>query len=300
MCINTCLPSTDLSHRITIAEYQTHIIMADVQAQIAMEENEARLTELLRNSHHILALVGPALSAESGIPTYNDRDHEWRRAVATRDFFSHYPEVSWGIYRDFKNLVNSKNPSGVHRTLSELARNKPGLLCVTQSIDGKSRHSATKNALTSVDLFQRAGLPPDQLVQLHGSLFSVKCSKLTCTYAHDRPVLLPLVPYCPRCGSTLRPGVVWFGEPVPFTALNRIDQWMNNAPQIDVLLVIGTRADLTRSVEVIQVARLKGAVVAHFGVDPLLMMNDDMVFPGIATGHLWAALASALDDPDIQ
>ena len=39
----------------------------------------------------------------------------------------------------------------------------------------------------------------------------------------------------------LRPGVVWFGEPLPENTLQEIDAWIDQA-KVDLMLVIGTTA----------------------------------------------------------
>jgi NAD-dependent deacetylase len=52
-------------------------------------------------------------------------------------------------------------------------------------------------------------------MEIHGSIFRVKC--LSCTYQipHRDPIdatSLETLPTCPVCRSLLRPAVVWFGE----------------------------------------------------------------------------------------
>lgn len=82
---------------------------------------------------------------------------------------------------------------------------------------------------------------------------------------------------CPACSSSyLRPGVVWYGELLPEGILDYVDDWIESAPGIDVMLVVGTMAELSRISEFIYMARDKGAVIAHFDI----AINEDIREPG--------------------
>jgi NAD-dependent deacetylase len=89
---------------------------------------------------------------------------------------------------------------------------------VTQNVDG---------------LHQRAGSP--DVIELHGNLSRVKC------FAEHHPAeSFPdeeTVPGCSRCGSLLRPDVVWFGESLPAAGLERAER---AARDCEVFLSVGT------------------------------------------------------------
>ncbi|EPS33779.1 hypothetical protein PDE_08741 [Penicillium oxalicum 114-2] len=77
------------------------------------------------------------------------------------------------------------------------------------------------------------------------------------------------LPRCPECKGLLRPGVVWFGEPLPTDTLTRIDDWIASA-SVDLILVIGTSARVYPAAEYVDIARDRGAKVA------LVNMEKDM------------------------
>ncbi|KAI7527490.1 SIR2 family histone deacetylase, partial [Hortaea werneckii] len=53
------------------------------------------------------------------------------------------------------------------------------------------------------------------------------------------------LPHCPSCQqSLLRPGVVWFGETLPFHVLETVEDYLNESSPIDLILVIGTSAQV--------------------------------------------------------
>ncbi|KAJ5168569.1 NAD-dependent protein deacylase [Penicillium canariense] len=68
------------------------------------------------------------------------------------------------------------------------------------------------------------------------------------------------LPQCPKCNGLLRPGVVWFGEPLPTDTLEKIDNWVESAP-IDLILVIGTSSSVYPAAGYVDVARNHGAKV---------------------------------------
>lgn len=80
-------------------------------------------------------------------------------------------------------------------------------------------------------------------------------------------VSLEQLSHFPSCKvGLLRPGVVWFGEPLPDLALSRADAWFSEASKVDLMLVIGTTAYFTPAVEYIDQAKDKGAHIAVFNL----------------------------------
>jgi hypothetical protein len=72
-------------------------------------------------------------------------------------------------------------------------------------------------------------------------------------------------PPCARCGSPLRPDVVWFGEMLPEAATARA--W-ELARRCDVLLVVGTSGMVWPAAELPSVAKRAGAFVIEVNPEP--------------------------------
>jgi len=90
---------------------------------------------------------------------------------------------------------------------------------VTQNVDG---------------LHQRAG--SRNVIELHGNILRSKCSRegvIVEPEEHDDSG----PPRCPRCGASLRPDVVWFGEMLPAGAMEAASE---AARGCEVFLSIGT------------------------------------------------------------
>lgn len=75
------------------------------------------------------------------------------------------------------------------------------------------------------------------------------------------------LPKCPSCDSLLRPGVVWFGESLPQDVLRSVDRWIGASSEIDIMLVIGTTAEVFPAAGYIGEARYKGARIAVVNMD---------------------------------
>ena len=96
---------------------------------------------------------------------------------------------------------------------------------------------------------------------------------------------IPSPPICTQCHSAfVRPGVVWHGELLPLTLLEELDSWIDSVPRLEVMLAVGTVATLSRSAELIDRARERGALVVHFNItqNDEVFEDEDLLFIGDA------------------
>jgi NAD-dependent deacetylase len=116
------------------------------------------------------------------------------------------------------------------------------------------------------DLHARAGLPKEKMVQIHGDIFLTRCSRCDfgftdCKHDHDHPPSVAaatygvageqeqeheeeeenVVPRCAKCDALMRPGVVWFGEQLPWTEMQRVESYLGGGV-CDLVIVAGTTA----------------------------------------------------------
>lgn len=75
------------------------------------------------------------------------------------------------------------------------------------------------------------------------------------------------LPKCPKCNGLLRPGVIWFGEPLPTDTIDYVDKWIEAEP-VDLMLVIGTSSRVYPAAGYVDLAREHGARVAVINLDP--------------------------------
>ncbi len=181
--------------------------------------------ELARAARRPVAITGAGVSAESGVPTFRGGDGLWKRyrpeQLATPEAFMRNPELVWEWYNWRRERIARARPNPAHRWLARYERLRHGFVLVTQNVDGLHRLAGSRN-----------------VVEVHGNLWTVRCTQ--CRFeTEDRRVPLPVPPRCPECGNLMRPGVVWFGEPLPEDALASAVEAVRSA---DLLLVLGTSA----------------------------------------------------------
>ena len=189
-------------------------------------------------SVRVFVLTGAGVSAESGIPTFRGKDGYWRNLdpakLATPEAFARDPKLVWEWYRERRERICNAQPNAAHKAIARLAQHVDEFLLVTQNVD---------------DLHARAGTPAEKMVQIHGDIFVTKCSRCEFRwkdYEHDHEQEQErehgdVVPRCPECDALMRPGVVWFGEQLPWDQLQRIESYLDRGP-CDVVVVAGTTA----------------------------------------------------------
>ncbi len=215
-----------------------------------MLANIEMVKALLDSSRKVVVLTGAGISAESGVPTFRGRDGLWKshRAedLARPDAFAMHPELVWEFYNWRREHVKECEPNPAHRALVELERQIPNFLLITQNVDG---------------LHGRAG--NHKVVEMHGSLWQLRCT--VCTHAREDFSELPPLPECPVCGHLLRPGVVWFGEPLVPGVLRLAIEQVSGA---DVFISIGTSNLVQPAASFYQLAKDHGAVTVEVNLEP--------------------------------
>ena len=177
----------------------------------------------------VLVITGAGVSAESGIPTFRGKGGYWRNfdaaKLATPEAFERDPKLVWEWYSERRQRVSNARPNAGHEAIAKLARQADDFLLVTQNVD---------------DLHARAGLASRAMVQIHGNIFATRCSRCDfrrdCDHDHE-----DVLPRCPECAAPMRPGVVWFGERLPLSELQRVENYLDRGA-CDLVIVAGTTA----------------------------------------------------------
>ena len=203
-----------------------------------LEIAAARRSSVVR----VLIITGAGVSAESGIPTFRGKDGYWRNLdpikLATPEAFACDPELVWQWYLERRRGISSAQPNAAHAAIANLAECADEFLLVTQNVD---------------DLHRRAGLAKAEMVQIHGDIFVTRCSR--CDFWQEQEQQHPPspgygaageqerngIPRCAKCDALMRPGVVWFGEPLPLRETQRVEKYLQRDP-CGVVIVAGTTA----------------------------------------------------------
>lgn len=232
--------------------------------------------EAIARSRHVAVMTGAGISAESGLKTFRDAGGLWEghrpEDVATPEAFARDPLLVWRFYNARRAAMRQARPNPGHLALVELAGLVGRFTLVTQNVDR---------------LHRRAG--SDGAIELHGNLEDVACTRCHAT-THRPDDDLPERPTCDACGGLLRPAVVWFGEPLPQSAVITAQA---AAEECDVFLVIGTSSLVYPAAGLAHVARSCGACVIEVNLARTGQAEADIGVYGPA-GQTLPAIAAEL------
>jgi NAD-dependent deacetylase len=225
----------------------------------------ARARSLVADAERVLVLTGAGISAESGVPTFRGPEGLWKNfrpeTLATPEAFARDPRLVWEWYGWRRTRVAACAPNAAHLALARFAQNRGPerpVTIATQNVDGLHRVAAGGDA--------SAG--SGGLLELHGSLFRVRCTRCTHRLDHDGAIdasSAATLPHCDRCGALLRPDIVWFGEALDSAVLG--EAW-GQAERADVCLVVGTSAVVYPAAGLADVTRQAGGAVIEVNPEP--------------------------------
>ncbi|MDX2435713.1 MAG: Sir2 family NAD-dependent protein deacetylase [Acidobacteriota bacterium] len=169
----------------------------------------------------LLITAGAGMGVDSGLPDFRGNEGFWRAYppiarlgisffdMANPIWFKRNPELAWGFYGHRLNLYRTTHP---HRGFAILRRwadsMKSGAFVFTSNVDGH---------------FQRAGFDSDRVVECHGSIRHLQCTKacrdeirevgdLRIEVDDETLRAVSDLPLCPGCGSLSRPNVLMFND----------------------------------------------------------------------------------------
>lgn len=208
----------------------------------------------------LAVLTGAGISTDSGIPDFRGPDGVWTRDPEAEKLFTlqNYladPDVrrrSWLARKD--NRAWTAEPNAAHKALAEAERSGVPVRIMTQNIDG---------------LHQKAGSTPRKVLELHGTMFTVKCTRCgdrtTMRAALDRVERGEPDPDCRKCGGILKSGTVMFGENLDSAT---IEQAAQIAAACDVFWAVGTSLTVYPVAGLVEIAVRNGARVVIVNAQP--------------------------------
>ena len=226
------------------------------------------VAQKLKDSRKIVFVTGAGISQESGIPTFRGKDGYWRRydpmKLASIDAFYDDPKLVWEWYEDRRKNILSVKPNEGHFAISQMEEFKD-IVVLTQNIDGLHQRSGSTNVL-----------------ELHGSIIRIKCT--VCDFIDNITENFESLPPKCKCGSMLRPDVVWFGEPLP---QNIWQSAIKEASVCDVMVIVGTSLVVSPANTLPVYAKQNGAILIEVNPEKTVMSNDmDLSIQATSVGVL--------------
>lgn len=192
-----------------------------------MEDKIRKAAAVLSDCKYVVVLTGAGISTESGIPDFRSPENGLWTKADPEDFtiqrFMSHPRLLYENSADFFKLILDAGPNEAHRALGDLEVNELVKSVITQNIDGLHQKGGSRNVL-----------------EIHGSLRSGSC--VYCRHEETMEELINDVmqglipPLCKKCGEAMKPDVTLFGEAMPPSYQNALDE----ARKADGMLVVGS------------------------------------------------------------
>jgi NAD-dependent deacetylase len=213
-----------------------------------------------RRVRTVAVLTGAGISTDSGIPDFRGPHGVWTKnpAAEKQSTYQAYmadPEVRCRSWRArLAHPAWSAEPNQAHRALARLAQSAINTQVITQNID---------------ELHQRAGTPPEQVIELHGTMFGVVCTgcaaRTAMADALERVAAGEADPPCWSCGGILKSATVMFGQPLQPGVFERAAE---AALFCDLFLAIGSTLIVEPAASLCGMAAEAGASLVVINRDP--------------------------------
>jgi NAD-dependent deacetylase len=217
-----------------------------------------RLAALLAGSARTIVFTGAGMSTESGIPDFRSPGGVWSR-MKPIDFgsFMHDEDARREAWqRTFSGTAGwvGAKPNEGHFAVARLVNTGRVGLVITQNVD---------------NLHQDAGVPADQVIELHGNAGYATC--LICGLRHELADLRDpflkqgTLPACRACGGIVKSATISFGQPMPIEAMRRAEA---ASRECDLFIVLGSSLLVHPAATLPMVAKSNGAALAIINREP--------------------------------
>lgn len=203
-------------------------------------ENARLFARYLSCADRAVFFTGAGMSTASGLPDFRSSRGLWRQfdpsRLASVTAMDGDPEKFQAFYRMRMEALSKALPNRGHEILARWE--EEGLVrgTITQNVDGLHQEAGSRN-----------------VYELHGNLRHVFCRKCR---RMSSPAEFLQRGDCPECGDRLRPGVVLFGEGLPWEVLENAEEMTRGC---DLFVVLGSSLTVAPANGFPQLARSCGA-----------------------------------------
>ncbi|HEX3924659.1 MAG TPA: Sir2 family NAD-dependent protein deacetylase [Streptosporangiaceae bacterium] len=232
-----------------------------------------------RGVRAVTVLTGAGISTDSGIPDFRGPQGVWTKDPAAEKLSTYQdymadPEVRRRAWQSrLRNPAWTAEPNPAHRAVARLARSAVDTQVITQNTD---------------ELHQRAGTPPERVIELHGTMFRVVCttceSRGAMTDALNRVRAGEPDPPCALCGGILKSATVMFGQALPPGMFERA---ATAAGRCELFLAIG-------STLIVQPAASLCAIAVKAGANLVVVNGEPTPYDRVATAVIRDPIGSAV------
>ncbi|XP_069484366.1 NAD-dependent protein deacetylase sirtuin-3-like isoform X2 [Ambystoma mexicanum] len=211
----------------------------------------------------VIVMAGAGISTSSGIPDFRtpgtglydnlvQYNIPYPEAIFDINYFTNNPRPFFSLAKEL--YPGKYKPNYVHYFVRMLHEKGCLLRLYTQNIDGLER---------------MAGIPPDKIVEAHGSFLTASCHLCYTPFPAkeaQESIVNGNIPRCSFCSGIVKPDIVFFGEDLP----KRFYEFSKDFANADLLIVMGT------SLEIEPFASMVNSVKPNV---PRLLLNRNVVGP---------------------
>jgi NAD-dependent SIR2 family protein deacetylase len=217
-----------------------------------IDDSLERAAQALALADALLIGAGAGMGVDSGLPDFRGPQGFWRayppyerlgldfQSLANPRWFADDPALAWGFYGHRMELYRRTAPHAGFAILRRwVGRMRQGGFVFTSNVDGH---------------FQRAGFPPEQIVEIHGSFAGMQCTGYCGIGIFSGEPFQVLIdtetmraasapPRCPQCGALARPNILMFGDfewdsTRTDLQMNRLTSWLESLGGKSRLVVV--------------------------------------------------------------
>jgi len=181
-----------------------------------------RAAKAIKEADAFIFTCGAGMGVDSGLPDFRGPEGFWKAYPPMKKlglqfsmmsnplWFENDPHFAWGFWGHRYKLYSTTPPHAGFDVVKRIAASKEnagGYFIFTSNVDGS---------------FQKAGFPEKNLIECHGSVHWMQCSK-SCTkeiWSNEGLVVnfseetfkATDLPTCKNCGAVARPNVLMFGD----------------------------------------------------------------------------------------
>ncbi len=230
------------------------------KGSIMNEDKVEMLADLIRDSQNIVVFTGAGVSTESGVPDFRSPGGIWDRFdpnemtfqkfVSSRQSRRKYWELFHVCWKEFQGI----EPNQAHRAIAELEKRGKLSAVITQNVE---------------ELHQKAGNSAKKVLELHGTIWQVRCLDCQAPYPWEEIFNLleegEEINNCSQCGGFLKPATIAFGQQLP---VHTLEEAQKRSCSCDLFISIGSSLVVYPAAFLPQMAKESGASLAIVNREP--------------------------------
>lgn len=222
------------------------------------KEGIEKLRSMIKECKRGVVFTGAGISTESGIPDFRSPGGIWTKyqPIYFQDFIAseEMRRESWRRKFATSAITDMAKPNKGHLAIAKLFQIGKVASVITQNIDG---------------LHQRAGVPDEKVIELHGNATYASC--LECGVRYELDVIKEIfskdetLPICDACGGIIKTATISFGQTMPVAEMQAAKE---ETLACDLFLSIGSSLVVYPAAGYPELAKRNGAKLVIINRDP--------------------------------